>query len=162
MGDQNGAGMPRPTRVRDGVTILDIDRYAPFLLNAVSNAWVRKTAPIYRRDFDLGISDWRVLSMLNIEPEITANRICEALRLDKAAVSRSLKVLSERGLIDYEASSTDPRRRKWWLTEAGQEMHATLLEIALAHEERMRGSVSEEDFEAYLRVMHMMLRNIDS
>lgn len=150
-----------PTRDRDGFTILDIDNYAPFLLNAVSNAWQRQTSAIYRSRFDLGIVEWRIIAMLNIEPEITANRICEVIRLDKAAVSRSLKLLEERGLAGYEASATDPRKRRWWLTNAGQEAHAELLAVALKCEAQMLAGVPPEELEIFLKTMRRMLRNLD-
>lgn len=151
-----------PTRDRDGFTILDIDHYAPFLLNAVSNAWQRQTSAIYRREFDLGIVDWRVMAMLNIEPRITANRVCEVIRLDKAAVSRSLKLLAERGLTAFEAPATDPRKRRWWLSDEGQRVHAALMEIALDCEARMLADVPLEDLEVYLKTMRQMLRNLDA
>ncbi|WP_092428067.1 MarR family winged helix-turn-helix transcriptional regulator [Alloyangia pacifica] len=161
MTDQPMDRISSPTRMRAGIRILDIDHYAPFLLNAVSSAWQRQTSAIYRRDFDLGIVDWRVMAMLNIEPEITANRICEVIRVDKAAASRSLKILEAQGLATYAASNSDPRRRSWWLTGAGQEVHSDILAIALDCEARMLADIPPEDLETYLRVMRKMLKNLD-
>lgn len=152
---------PSPTRRRDGTEIIDISNYAPFLLNAVSNAWGRKTSTIYRRDFDLGLVDWRVISMLNIEPEITASRICDAIRLDKAAVSRSLKTLLEKGLLAYDQVSGDPRKRRWRLSEDGLQMHESLLSVALSCETNLVAGVSQEDLNIFLKVMRQMLANID-
>lgn len=150
-----------PTRLRDGIRILDIDNYAPFLLNAVSSAWQRRTSAIYRGRFDLGIVDWRVMAMLNIEPEITANRVCEVIRLDKAAASRSLKLLHERGLAAYEALPTDPRKRRWRLTDTGQATHAEIMSIALGCEAQMIDAVPAADLEVFLRVMRQMLTNLE-
>ncbi|WP_417210445.1 MarR family winged helix-turn-helix transcriptional regulator [Antarctobacter sp.] len=150
-----------PTKLRSGVKILDIDHYAPFLLNAVSNAWQRKTSAMYRKEFDLGIVEWRVIAMLNIEPEITAHRICEVIRLDKAAVSRSLKLLNQRGLVGFEALTSDPRKRRWWLTESGRAIHAEIMEIALRSEGEMLAGVPPEDLEVFLAVIRRMLTNID-
>jgi DNA-binding MarR family transcriptional regulator len=150
-----------PTRQRDGVTVLDIAQYSPFLLTAVGSAWQRKTSALYRERFGFGIGEWRVLSMLNIEPKITANRICTVIRLDKAAVSRSLKLLHDRGLVAYEASASDPRKRRWWLTGAGQEIHTEVLAIALGCEAEMLAGVAPEDLEVFLRVMSHMLANFE-
>ena len=150
-----------PTRLRDGQQILDIDHYAPFLLNAVSNAWQRQTSAIYRARFGLGIVDWRVLAMLNIEPEITANRVSEVIRLDKAAVSRSLKLLHERALVAYAASATDPRKRRWWLTDKGQAIHAEILAIALECEAGMLAGIPADRLDIFLSVMRDMLANLD-
>jgi DNA-binding MarR family transcriptional regulator len=148
------------TILRDGTEVIDIEQYAPFLLNAVGSAWQRKTSAIYRRDFGFGIGDWRVMSMLNIEPGISAMRVCEVLRLDKAAVSRSLRVLEEAGLVRYEASPTDTRKRWWWLSEAGQATHARVLSIALACEAQMMADVTPEDRKVFLKVMKQMLSNL--
>lgn len=152
---------PVPISDRDGTEIIDIANYAPLLLNAVSNAWGRKTSTIYRRDFGLGIVEWRVLSMLNIEPEITASRICDVICLDKAAVSRSLKLLSEKGLLVSEQPSNDPRKRLWRLSDEGLKTHAALLAVALSCARELVSDVPQEDLNTFLNVMRKMLENID-
>ncbi|HPQ94664.1 MAG: winged helix-turn-helix transcriptional regulator [Thiothrix sp.] len=159
--DKRKQRLSSPVALRDGVTILNIEHYAPFLLNAVSNAWQRKTSSIYRDQFDLGITDWRVIAMLNIEPEITANRICEVIHLDKAAVSRSLRCLSEREFVTFEtASPTDPRKRRWRLSPRGLEVHDELMRHALACEQALVGDVDPHDLETFYAVMRQMLANL--
>jgi DNA-binding MarR family transcriptional regulator len=150
-----------PTRDRDGTTILDIRNYVPFLLNAVSNGWQRNTSAIYRRDFGIGILEWRIIAMLNIEPDISANRICEVVRLDKGAVSRSLHGLHERRLAEFEAAESDARKRLWRLTDAGQDMHAKCMAIALECEADLIKDVAPENLEVFLRVMRKLLANLD-
>ncbi|SPF80937.1 MarR family winged helix-turn-helix transcriptional regulator [Pseudoprimorskyibacter insulae] len=149
-----------PVKTRDGVTILDIDNYAPFLLNAVSSAWQRKTAAIYRDRFGLGIVEWRIIAMLNIEPGITANRICAVIRLDKAAASRTLKVLDNGGYLRFEADEADARKKRWWLSEKGLTTHDTLLDIALECEAAMIGDIEPAEYETFLKVMRAMLGNL--
>lgn len=151
----------RPVIRRDGAAILDIHRYAPFLLNAVNGAWQRKTSAVYRSRFELGIVDWRVLSMLMIEPRISANRVREAIRLDKAAVSRSLTLLESKGFLDFEASASDPRKRVWWLTEEGCAIHDEVLTIALGFEAEMVAGVSPEEMDVFLDVMSRFLSNLE-
>ena len=150
-----------PTRLRDGTEILDIDHYAPFLLNVVSSAWGRTTSAIYRRDFGLGLTDWRVISMLNIEPGITASRICDVVRLDKGAVSRSLKTLDDLGHLDSEQPSGDPRKRLWRLSDQGRAVHRQILAVALGCEAQLVAGISPEDLATTLRVLRTMLSNID-
>ncbi|MTH79613.1 MarR family winged helix-turn-helix transcriptional regulator [Paracoccus aestuariivivens] len=150
-----------PVTLRDGTTILDIDHYAPFLLNAVSNAWLRLTSARYRDEFGLGIVEWRVLSMLNIEPGISANRICDVVRLDKSAVSKSLSILDDSGYLRFESNPTDPRKRRWWLSERGLETHERILGIALDYEAKLVDEVPAQDLDTFLRVMRQMLHNLD-
>ncbi|WP_238368227.1 MarR family winged helix-turn-helix transcriptional regulator [Mesobacterium pallidum] len=155
------ARLNAPTRLRDGTEILDIDHYAPFLLNVVSSAWGRKTSAIYRRDFGLGLTDWRVISMLNIEPGITASRICDVVRLDKGAVSRSLKTLDDLGHLDSEQPSGDPRKRLWRLSEQGQLVHGRIMAVALGCEAELVSGITRDDLATTLRVLRTMLVNID-
>lgn len=152
---------PSPTKDRDGETILDIRTYAPFLLNAVSSAWQRKTSAIYRAEFGFGITEWRVIAMLNIEPDITANRICDVIRMDKAAVSRSLQTLADAGLARFDAPDHAPRKRRWSLTADGQVTHGRILGIALEHESAMLEGINAADLETTLSVLRHMIANLD-
>ncbi|WP_306133004.1 MarR family winged helix-turn-helix transcriptional regulator [Roseivivax marinus] len=151
----------KPTKIRDGVRILDIENYAPFLLTVVNNAWQRRTSADYRARFGLGVVDWRVLSMLNIEPGITANRVCEVIHMDKAAASRALSNLMANGLLVFEAEKNDPRKRRWWLSEKGQQVHSEIISAAMKHEAKLVENVSDADFETFLAVMRQMLKNLD-
>ncbi|TPE51682.1 MarR family winged helix-turn-helix transcriptional regulator [Amaricoccus solimangrovi] len=159
---ENGQRLSSPVTMREDMTILAVDNYPPFLLNVVSNAWQRMTAAIYRTRFDLGIVEWRVISMLAIEPRITANRICEVLRLDKSAVSRALGQLLAKGHVHFEAQPSDPRKRRWWLSMSGRRAHDELLTIALDCEARLIRGVSPDDLEAFLRVTRRMLANMEA
>ena len=152
---------PAPTRVRDGERMLDLETYVPFLLNATSNAWQRRTAPDYRARFNIGIVEWRILSMLKIEPGITANRICQVIRMDKSAASRGLTELEAKGLATAEAPGPDPRKRNWWLSPEGRDLHDRVMAAAMEHEACLTRDVAAEDFDAFLRVIRKMLRNLD-
>ena len=140
---------------------LDLDEYAPFLLNAVSLAWTRQIAGVFKSDYGLGVVEWRVIAVLSAQPRIAANQICALLRMDKSAISRSLHLLSERGYLDHEANSGDLRRREWWLSESGQALFENLLVVALEAEARMLRGVSEEERLGFLSVMRRFLSNLE-
>ncbi|SMC76110.1 MarR family winged helix-turn-helix transcriptional regulator [Rhizobium sp. RU36D] len=145
---------------RDGVEILDISNYIPFFLSSINNALSRGASAIYRERFGIGISEWRTISMLAIEPEITAARICEVVNLDKAAASRALATLDEMGYLGSVSAETDPRKRTWWLNDKGYELHATIIEIALAREKALIEGVDPQDLEAAIRAMRIMMSNV--
>ncbi|MBF9033343.1 MarR family transcriptional regulator [Rhodobacterales bacterium HKCCE2091] len=151
-----------PISERDGLTILDIENYVPFLLNAVSSGWQRVSAPRYRATFGLGITDWRVIAMLAIEPEITANRVCEVVKLDKAAVSRSINSMEASEHVIGTPVSAGSRNRTWRLTAKGERVHNQILEIALANELRLVSGIPLADLEICMRSLRQMIRNLDS
>lgn len=152
----------RSTTTRDGVEILDITNYTPFFLSSINNALSRGASNLYRQRFGIGISEWRTVSMLAIEPDITAARICEVVNLDKAAASRALATLDELGYLDSEVSETDPRKKRWRLNRKGYDLHEQIIRIALAREETLIEGADPEDLEATIRVMRLMLENLQN
>lgn len=154
------ARVSRPTRLHDGRQIVDIDNYTPYFLSSVNNALSRGASQIYLDRFGIGIVDWRVISMLAIEPWIPAARICAVVQLDKGATSRSLVKLTEAGYLDHEASEQDVRRKSYALNARGYALHDEILAIALDRERALIRDVNPEDLEAFLRVMRLMKRNL--
>lgn len=154
------ARLSRPTKLRDGRPIVDIENYTPYFLSSVNNALSRGASQTYLERFGIGIVDWRVISMLAIEPWIPASRICSVVQLDKGATSRSLVKLVETGFLDHEASEQDVRRKTYALNDKGYALHDEILAIALERERALIRDVEPEDLEAFLRVMRLMKRNL--
>lgn len=150
-----------PTREYRGRQIVDISTYTPYFLSAVNNALTRGASKHYLEMFGVGIVEWRVISMLAIEPRIPASRMCEVIYLDKSGTSRALKNLSEQDFLEFEASTADPRRKIWWLSRMGYKLHDRILEVALERERKLVQGVDPEDLEVFLRVIRRMRTNVD-
>jgi len=151
-----------PTRQRDGRAVIDVDTYVPYFFAAVNNALSRGASKKYLENYGIGIVEWRVVAMLAIEPRMTASRICEVIALDKGATSRALSRLRDLGLLDFEAPETDPRKKIWWLNDAGYTLHDRLLAQALERERQLLADVAPEDLEVFLQVMRTLRRNVNS
>ena len=149
-----------PIFERDGEVLLSIENYAPFLLNAVSSSWQRISGARYRDEFGLGITDWRVIAMLAIEPGISAQRITEVVKLDKSAVSRALKSLTASGHVAGHEIGSGARNKTWQLTEFGMETHRRILSIALSNELALVDGIPLADLEICQRVLRQMLGNL--
>lgn len=113
---------------------LDFDAFVPFALIAVANRLARGASRVYLERFGIGLNEWRVLAHLRVRPGTTANQICDASELDKAAVSRSLRQLDLRKLVAIGRSPGDPRGRALRLTGAGEALHDRVARVALARE----------------------------
>ncbi len=152
-----------PTRARsDGRTIVDIETYIPYFLSSVNNRLSQSASRDYLSSFKIGVTDWRVMSMIAIEPRIPATRIVQVLSMDKGAVSRALNKLSKRNLVAYETITNDPRRRIWTLNDAGNTLHDDILSVALAREQRLIDGIDAADLENFLRVIRIMRKNVES
>ena len=54
--------------------VLDLDRYVPALITFIANKLSRSATVVYQKRFGVNVTEWRILSLLAIEPEISAAR----------------------------------------------------------------------------------------
>ncbi len=137
---------------------LDAERYVPGLVTWLANKLSAGASQLYRKRFDLGVIDWRVLATIGSEGGATGARICQVVGLDKAAVSRSFAVLEARGLI--EVPNPGGRARTAELTQAGRAIHDQILVLALARQERLLETLTEEERDQVVRLLHRLLQQV--
>ncbi len=124
---------------------IDLDGFIPAALNNLSQKLASGYSAIYRPQFGVGMTDWRVMALLAAEPWIAPVRICEATGLDKAAVSRSLRDLVEAGLVEVHSGEPHQRRLPVALTRKGLEVHDRMVGITLERQERLLADFSPEE-----------------
>lgn len=140
--------------------VLDLGGYVPYFLTAISNTWSRSSSRLYLERFGVGVTEWRVISQLAIEPRIAAQRICEVIGLDKGAVSRSVAALVSAGHVAEGPDGRDARRQLLELTPSGYELHDGLIALATAREQMMLEGFTPEEraqFTGFLRRLHARL-----
>lgn len=135
---------------------LDLDRYIPSLVTFLANKLSSGASACYRKNFDIGVVEWRLLALLKVEQNITANRMCQVIGLDKAAVSRALKLLSERGFVSFIKDERDGRSSLVCLTEEGVMLHDKIIPVALEREALLLNGFDEEELDVLVRLLHKM------
>jgi len=124
---------------------VNFDTYIPFGLTAIANKISRSASRTYLALFGIGINEWRILANLRARPGTTANAICQHSGLDKAAVSRSLRLLEDNRMIETSPGSPESRGRNLRLTKAGDELHDQVIMVALAREARLLTGFTPEE-----------------
>jgi DNA-binding MarR family transcriptional regulator len=140
--------------------VLDLDRYIPAALTQLGNKWARGSSQIYLTRFGIGINEWRVLSLLAIESETTANRICAVIGMDKAAVGRSLEVLKKGGYASFKSNNKDGRSKLVAPTKSGLALHDKIIKIAFKREKLLLKNFSEAEIETLIALLNRMRTNI--
>jgi DNA-binding MarR family transcriptional regulator len=133
--------------------VLDLGGYVPYFLTAISNTWSRSSSRLYLERFGVGVTEWRVMSQLAIEPAIAAQRICEVIGLDKGAVSRSVAALVAAGHVTERPNRRDARRQVLSLTPRGYALHARLIALATARERMMLADLSPQEREQLIDLL---------
>ncbi|MDB5829572.1 MAG: MarR family transcriptional regulator [Variovorax sp.] len=139
---------------------LDLDRYVPGMLLWLSNKMAGSASALYRARFDLGVTDWRVLSYFEIYEWSTATQACDLMGLDKAAVSRSVAVLKDGGWLKSRPSGL--RKIEYATSASGRKLHDKMVLLAHAREEALLSGFTKQEREVLIRALHRMLDNLDA
>jgi len=135
---------------------LNLERYVPALVTFLANKLSSGASACYRKHFGVGVVEWRLLAMLAVEANITANRICEVVGLDKAAVSRSLKQLEDAGYVAFSKDESDGRRTLVALTPSGKSLHDRIIKVALKREQLLLGDITDEELNLLVNLLLKM------
>jgi DNA-binding MarR family transcriptional regulator len=122
-----------------------MDTFVPVHLTYLAQKISASASALYRPKFGIGITDWRIVALLAVEPWIAPGRICDATGLDKGAVSRSVHELIEGGLVEQKAGNGTQRRRPLALTVKGLSLHDRIVKLAIARQEQLLADFSAEE-----------------
>lgn len=138
----------------DGLTV---DNFITTVMSQTVNALRRVTTLPYARRFGLTVSEWRILSLMAHARSIPFAELVVQSTSDKALVSRTLRLLEQRGLVALEAEGPTPRKRlNCSITPAGEALHAQVIPVARNAQASMIGLMTPEE----RRVMYAALKRI--
>lgn len=91
----------------------------------------------YRKQFDVTLPEWRVLSIIALHGTTTARDISRSLATDKAWVGLSVEKLERHGLVERSADTLDLRRTLVSLTKQGKDVHDAIMANARRRQRRL-------------------------
>jgi DNA-binding MarR family transcriptional regulator len=139
-----------------GRTVLDTDRHVPYFFTFISNKLSNSASALYRKQFRIGITEWRVMSVLASKPNINGNQVASYLGTDKAAISRSLRRLEKLRWVSLSQDKNDSRSRTIQLSSAGLTAHDEIIKVALDREKRLLSTLSAEEREIFIRCLQKL------
>jgi len=153
----------RPAANKSGAgQVLDLDRYVPALITFIANKLSRSATVLYQKRFGVNVTEWRILALLAIEPEISAARICHVIGFDKGPVSRTLAVMEERGLVTIRADRQDGRTHSISLTPKGTATHDRVIAVALERERHLLSCLRKGEREMLIELLRRVHSNLDA
>lgn len=100
--------------------------------------------------------------LLNIEKEGTpSTRLGPKMGMESRSLSRSLKVMEERGLIRRRTDAEDRRMVRVYLTKQGERMRELSKDVVIRFNERMRDELSEKDLQTTMQTLQRISQIID-
>jgi DNA-binding MarR family transcriptional regulator len=163
--ERGGVSGVRRLRTADAEPSDDFAGSISYLIGAIANILAIGGSRLYRRTYNIGLAEWRLMWVLAIAPRITAQRASQIMGLDKAAVSRALAALERRGLVRVTPDPADNRQRIIELSETGTELHGRLIIVAKERERRLLAPFTKDEVRVLaglLRRMHAGAANVNA
>jgi DNA-binding MarR family transcriptional regulator len=154
--------MPRPTKTRPNSTAancgpaLDLKDHIATRVAIFANRLSRAASRFYRRNYGIGVVEWRLIMYIGRTNETRANRICSETDLDKGAVSRSLAALQGMGIVSVKEDGTDNRRNNVALTPKGRALHNELVPVALERQTRLVADLTADEIQLFLGLIEKL------
>ena len=113
---------------------------------------------------ELGLKSCHVMSMFYLgqsENGLTSNELCDKCREDKAAISRNLKYLYDKGYVKSSGDENQKYKLKNVLTDEGRIVYERLEVIISSAVERFSKGLSSKDNDAFFRCLEKIIENFD-
>src|SRR6201984_2124614 len=136
--------------------LINHEKYVPALINFVGNKLATGASNAYRREFGIGVTEWRILSLLAVEDTCSAQQICQFFDLDKGLVSRTTKSLVKNGVVRV-AAQAGGGKRAIILTKAGRVLHDRVIKLALKREKVLLACLSEKETDVLIDLLRRLL-----
>ncbi|MBO6755895.1 MAG: MarR family transcriptional regulator [Roseibium sp.] len=138
----------------------DLQSFFPYLVRVFYSDVTAALAEIYTRDHGLTPSEWRTMAILGATGRMPAAEIVDRSSMDKVSVSRSVKKMHARGLLEKADNLEDGRSTLLFLSHAGRQVYEDIVPKVLAAEARMLKGIDDRDFEVFLSVMRAVRQNL--
>lgn len=136
---------------------LTVDAFLTTLMSQVGNALRRTITVPYADAAGLTVSEWRLLALIAHAGELPFSALVVQSTSDKALVSRTLRLLQERGLVALQAEGSTPRKKiLCTITAEGQRLHDQVMPQARRRQAAALCVLTPEEREVMYRALHKL------
>jgi DNA-binding MarR family transcriptional regulator len=100
-----------------------------YLLQHVASVMHRQADQILQERLGIGVSQYRILLMLEQNPNVEQRRLADNLGQTEASISRQVKLLHERGMLATRVNPTEKRKHITAPTLKGAKVTAAASEV---------------------------------
>jgi DNA-binding MarR family transcriptional regulator len=134
----------------------DLDQFLPYLLNQAAEVTSQSFQQVYKAEYGMTRTQWRVMANLGKYGTMTASEICRLTFIEKTKMSRAVQVLEDKGFLSRSSIVGDRRSEQLALTQNGKMVFRKLGQKAHEFDTALRerlGSVEAKKLENVLRVL---------
>lgn len=146
-----------PAHQNDGI---DVDASVLFRMVRIVNMLTRTFPARAEEEMEITLLEWRVLAVVACHARTTMTEIAHYTGYNRMNVSRALRSLEARGLMDRFTDPDDRRRNVAELSDDGQALYRRISAQAREMDALMLSDSDPEDLAAAGRVLDDILGNL--
>jgi DNA-binding MarR family transcriptional regulator len=106
--------------------------------------------------FDLKLNEWRLLALIVAHAPARASEMANLLFMDKSQLSRVIKALQVKNLIQNATDPRDGRANALKPTGKGKKLHASVMEEVMRSNERVLAPLSPQEVQAFDAILEKL------
>lgn len=139
-----------------------LEEHVPTLASIFATRLRRIASRHYRRLFNLGVVEWRIIMCLGAHPNIAALEISQITDINKGLVSRTIAEMERRGWVQTNRISVRSRSTTILLTDEGDALYLRLKDAVAERHRLVMSPLTTEESETLVRLMQKLIAHIDT
>ena len=134
----------------------DTDRFATefrafitFRIAKTTNLLNSQAAYVLRKNSNLSLTEWRIISLINAVNETTASEIVKTTFIDKGQISRTVRSLADKGLLLAKQRGGSRRKTELRLSPEGKALHRRIVAIMTSRQRHLTSEFTSEELAAF-------------
>ncbi|MEP1207480.1 MAG: MarR family transcriptional regulator [Rhizobiaceae bacterium] len=140
----------------------DLENFLPFRLHQASEAVSQSFRAVYRDEYGMTRSEWRVLAHLGQYGAMTATEIGHAASLHKTKVSRAVYSLEKRRWLSRAPDQRDRRVQILSLTKSGQHAYSRLGARAQSYNQALADRLGKDRVATIIQLADALQRAVEN
>ena len=135
---------------------LQLETFLPSVIRNLAEEITSSMSRRYTGDFQLTVTEWRIILQLAARESLTATEIVEITAMEKSKVSRAVSHLEERGFVIRTPSEQDHRTQTLALTPRGQELYGSIVPRVLNWENLLLEGLEISEYRDLLYLLNKL------
>lgn len=141
---------------------LDLENSIVVLLTMLANQISTSGSVTFQARHGLSSPEWKALAVIAAIPGSSGADIAQVLSIDKASISRTVKALSQRNLVEIARNTGKGNHQAITLSQHGRDLHTRALVTAVEREQCMVAVLTADERESMRRCLRAMMDRMPS
>jgi DNA-binding MarR family transcriptional regulator len=124
---------------------LEVEDFLSMRFANISALLHRNVTRQYLAQHDIGLPEWRVITMLVRYGSVTTRELRQASGMDKGQMSRALRELEKRNLLERDADATHELRQVLRISAAGNALYRRIMPDARKSQAALLGHLTLQE-----------------